>query len=343
MAYDNVAVLIPAYKPDAQLIQVVNGLLGIGFSRIVVVDDGNGEAGRPIFEQLKGKAEVLCHEVNRGKGAALKTGLKHLMTTEGLSVVTADADGQHTPADCARIADALIANPGALILGVRDKRRMPMRSKTGNVITCFTVWLLFGLRISDTQTGLRGIPARMLKRYASLEGDRYEYETLVLLDARETRIEIVELPIETIYLDGNASSHFDTFRDSERIYRLLFRYFTEKNGVSLVATLVDYTVFLLLLWLLPVKALAAAVFGARIVSAAADWLMHRKTDRFLRGKAIPLYCIRVAVMVVASWLGIWALTFLGVSPVLSKFIADVVLFAPSLWLRFGLDMRKDNR
>ena len=70
MKYDNITVLIPAYKPDRRLNQLVNDLLESGFTRIVVVDDGGGEPFRPIFADLQGKAEVLVHEVNRGKGAA---------------------------------------------------------------------------------------------------------------------------------------------------------------------------------------------------------------------------------------------------------------------------------
>ena len=113
MNYNNIAVLIPAYKPDRRLNQLVDDLLAAGFNNLVVVDDGGGEPFREIFNDLLGKATVLVHEVNRGKGAALKTGLTHIMKTPGVSVVTADSDGQHTPDDVKKIADVLISRKGS--------------------------------------------------------------------------------------------------------------------------------------------------------------------------------------------------------------------------------------
>ena len=167
MKYDSIAVLIPAYKPDRRLNKLVDDLREAGFINVVVVDDGGGEPFADIFADLRGKATVLTHPVNRGKGAALKTGLTEIMKTPGVGVVTADADGQHTPADVAKIADALLENPNTLIMGSRDKKAMPPRSKAGNTLTCGVFGLLTGLWISDTQTGLRGLPASALKRLSS--------------------------------------------------------------------------------------------------------------------------------------------------------------------------------
>ena len=173
MNYESVAVLIPAYKPDRRLNKLVDKLIAKGFHRIVVIDDGGGAAYADIFRDLSGKATVLTHEVNRGKGAGLKTGIREIMKTPGVGIVTADADGQHTPDDVAKIADALIAHPDALILGSRDKKAMPLRSKAGNTLTCGVFGLLTGMWISDTQTGLRGLPACALEAFSNLEGDRY--------------------------------------------------------------------------------------------------------------------------------------------------------------------------
>ena len=195
MKYDQIAVLIPAYKPDERLITLVDELRAAGFTRIVVIDDGGGQAYRHIFDALDGKADVLVHEVNRGKGAGLKTGLEYIRKWPGVGVVTADCDGQHTPADCRKIADALLAEPDALILGSRDKRQMPPRSKAGNTLTCGVFALLTGLRISDTQTGLRGLPACALERFSRLDGDRYEYEINMLIDASRIPLPVREVTI----------------------------------------------------------------------------------------------------------------------------------------------------
>jgi glycosyltransferase involved in cell wall biosynthesis len=146
------AVLIPAYKPDERMLQLIEALKTLGFSRQIVVDDGNGEDYAPLFERAKAAgAEVLHHPVNQGKGAALKTGLTHILSTQPCPVITVDADGQHDPKDVQRIAEKMAGKPEALVLGVRDKSRMPARSKFGNTLTCWTLGAVSGLWVDDTQ------------------------------------------------------------------------------------------------------------------------------------------------------------------------------------------------
>ncbi len=343
MKYDNIAVLIPAYKPDRRLNQLVDDLLAAGFTRLVVVDDGGGETYRDIFCDLKDKATVLVHEVNRGKGAALKTGIAHIMKTPGISVVTADADGQHTPTDVSRIADQLIATPDALVLGVRDKKQMPPRSKVGNNLTCGVFFLTTGLWISDTQTGLRGLPAAALEGFSSLEGDRYEYELNMLLDVRKRRIPVQEVCIDTIYIDDNASSHFNPIKDGMRIYALLFRQVGTFMGSSLISAGVDYLVFLLLRWLVPNLDLSWIwVFGARAVSSLVNYFLNREVvfhaqkdyGSFLR------YYLLVAGVALCNYLGIRCLAGWGLNELLAKIIMDVVLFIISYRVQNKLVFKK---
>lgn len=327
MNYENIAVLIPAYKPDRRLNQLVDDLLAFGFSRLVVVDDGGGEPFREIFNDLQGKAEVLVHEVNRGKGAALKTGLAHIMKTPGVAVVTADADGQHTPSDIAKIADALIERPDALILGSRDKKQMPPRSKVGNTLTCGVFGLTTGLWISDTQTGLRGLPACELEPFSRLDGDRYEYEMNMLIDTAKRKVPTVEVTIDTIYIDDNASSHFNALKDGMRIYKLLFRQTGAFLLSSLISAGVDYICFLLLRWLVPAIMLVA-VAGARIISSLVNYFLNRDVvfkARDTHGSFIRYYLL-VATIMLLNYAGILGLTVLGLPDLLSKIIMDVVLF-----------------
>ena len=174
-------ILIPAYKPDEKLTRLVEKLLA-DFP-VVVVDDGGGEAYASLFDRVRALgAAVLTHEVNRGKGAALKTGIAHLLQVQDcLGAVTADADGQHTPEDIARVAEAMLAEPQTMVIGGRDFSQMPPRSKGGNTITRFFFRLCTGLTISDTQTGLRGLPRCLFERLLQVSGDRYEYEMNMLL------------------------------------------------------------------------------------------------------------------------------------------------------------------
>ena len=330
MNYDNIAVLIPAYKPDRRLNQLVDDLRAAGFSNLVVVDDGGGAPYREIFNDLAGKAVVLVHEVNRGKGAALKTGLAHILKTSGVSVVTADSDGQHTPEDVKKIADVLLSKPDSLVLGVRDKSQMPPRSKAGNTLTCGVFGLTTGLWISDTQTGLRGLPASSLEPFSTLEGDRYEYEMNMLIDAAKRRVKVEEVKIETIYIDNNAGSHFTAVKDGLRIYKLLFRQVGAFMGSSLLSSAVDYVMFLLLRWLVP-EIMLVAVAGARVVSSLFNYFVNREVvfkARDGHGSFIRYYLL-VAVIMLLNYLGIMVLTSVGLPDLLSKIIMDALLFVVS--------------
>lgn len=212
-------VLIPAYDPDARLLPLLKAL-GEVFARIVLVDDGSVR-GREILSAASPLVErVLVHAANRGKGAALKTGLAYIGAED---VVTADADGQHTIADIVRVADALSECRGGLVLGERALAGdVPLRSRFGNAFTRL-VFRLAGVRVTDTQTGLRGIPGSLVERVAAIPGDRYEYELLMLLDTRRHAERPCTVPIETVYFDGNKGSHFRPFGDSVRNNWALFR------------------------------------------------------------------------------------------------------------------------
>lgn len=166
--------------------------------------------------------KVLTHSVNRGKGAALKTGFDYLAD---VNIITADADGQHTPEDIVRIAEALKTYEHGLVLGVRSfTGKVPFRSRFGNWWTRIWFFVLTRLWVRDTQTGLRGIPAALLPRVSALEGERYEYEMVMLADAKRHPMRPLQIPIETIYLNDNSASHFSPLKDTVRIYRALFRY-----------------------------------------------------------------------------------------------------------------------
>lgn len=331
MTNADVAILIPAYKPDERMVPLICALREKGFERIYVVDDGGGEAFRPLFDEAqKMGARVLSHPENRGKGAALKTGLSQIISEGACPVITADADGQHTPEDICAVASAMAEAPEALVLGTRDKKQMPPRSRMGNTITCAVLGLLSGLWIDDTQTGLRGIPAQALKQFARLEGERYEYEMNMLLRARETRMKVVQVVIHTVYFDNNQGSHFKTVRDSARIYALLFRRIARYIGSSAVSGVVDFGLFTLLHVLVP-DILIVPVVGARVISALINYLINREVVFKSRAgrQSLGAFYLLVAVVMMLSYLIIRLLTGLGVPTLVAKVLADGILFVLS--------------
>lgn len=238
------AVVIPAYEPDEKLKAIADKLRDLGYI-VIIVDDGSGDAYRFLFEELSEECIVLRHKENRGKGAAIRTALeyiaKELWDCDAVGIM--DADGQHLPEDMERVLEEALKTPDALVLGVRDVgAEMPFRSRIGNDLTRNVFRMLYGVRVSDTQTGLRAFPVSMIPWMRGVEGDRYEYEMKVLIEAAQQKIPIREVKIHTIYHDrGNSCSHFHVFRDSFRIWRELLMFACS----SFSSFLIDYVMFCL--------------------------------------------------------------------------------------------------
>lgn len=344
-------VLIPAYLPDERLVALVESLMPMGFAAVAVVDDGSGPEKAVLFDRCRALgATVERHEANRGKGRALKTGFAALLADgAGASgIVTADADGQHTPADILKVAEAMVANPAALVLGVRDfVEGVPLRSRLGNGITKVLFGLVNGSFVRDTQTGLRGIPGTLARELLEMKGERYEFEMNMLLEAKPMGYSIVQVPIATIYIEGNRSSHFNVVKDSFRIYRLLFLF----AGSSLFATGIDYAVFALVHTLLP-DVLLAAVVTARVCSSLVNFGVNRHLvfrRRHHPKYAILRYYALVLGIMVLGYLSIAAFqayTPLGATPggvYYAKLVTDFVLYFVSYTMQREYVYRKRKK
>ena len=281
MAEKDVIIIIPAYRPDAKLVALAKELAAAGYGGIVVVDDGSGENSRAVFDAVRPLVDaILVHEVNRGKGAALKTAFAFIRCRypEAAAAVTVDADGQHRPADILAVARTAVRHPGALTVGVRAfSGRVPLRSRFGNAWSRWTFFLLTRIWISDTQTGLRGIPAKFFRRMLCIPGSRYEYEMRMLADARNYDEEPVEVPIETVYLEGNASSHFHPVRDALRTQWALVMFCVS----SVLAFAIDNGLFALAMAVMDRRGgsrgleVAAALAISRFVSANFNYFYNR--------------------------------------------------------------------
>lgn len=244
----DVSVIVPSLNPDENLICVVDGLISAGFTDIILVNDGSLPDRLHFFDEAASHPEctVLSHEVNRGKGAALKTAFAYVLSErpDSIGVVTADGDNQHTPEDILSCAREMEAKKDHVILGARDfsLSHVPAKSRMGNRITSFVFKVACGLDISDTQTGLRAIPRSCLECFLAIEGDRFEYETNMLLAMKKNGIPFTEVKIKTVYIEKNASSHFNPIVDSIKIYKTLFKYIAS----SFSSFLIDILAFFIL-------------------------------------------------------------------------------------------------
>ena len=283
-----VSVVLPSLDPDEKLHLVIDGLLEYGFTDIILVNDGSKPENLHYFEDEAAAhpdvIHLLHHEVNKGKGAALKNAFNWFLQNrpDGVGVVTVDGDNQHHPADTKACAEHMMET-GRLTLGCRDFNQadVPARSSFGNKTTSAIFKIFVGMTISDTQTGLRAIPRDDLEYIVTIGGDRFEYETNMLLGMKQNGIPFDEVKIRTVYIEENKSSHFHPIRDSWRIYKRILRHFFKYTLSSLTSAVVDTTAYTVLTVLLrsalkDFALTAVAGVGARIISSLLNFFMNKK-------------------------------------------------------------------
>jgi putative flippase GtrA len=269
---------------------------------------------------------VLTHVINLGKGAALKTGLNYAACQfpNAVGVVTADADGQHTLADILRLAETLIEDPAAFAIGIRKfSRDIPLRSYLGNRLTGFVFACLTGRSLHDTQCGLRALPKALVPSVLPLEGQRYDYEMSMLYHAATKYPRIREIPIETVYLEGNQSSHFHPLVDSAKIYYKLIQFYAS----SALAALLDLIVFGISLKLTG-NLLLSFLVGRLIIAALVNFNINRRVvfdSKANLYRSLVRYYFTFAIFASVSYSVIRVLIHGGMQPVFAKAIVETVL------------------
>lgn len=340
-----IPIVIPSYEPDEKLLHLVQTLEAADFSRIIVVDDGSeGAMYQELFEQVQESGcIVLHHAVNLGKGRALKTAFNYCIFhyPEALGCVTIDSDGQHTVEDMKACMECLCANPQSLVLGARNfsEEGIPLRSSFGNKTTSRVMKLLTGMSISDTQTGLRAIPMSFMRELMEEKGERFEFETNMLLATKDSGRKIMEVPIKTIYIEENKTSHFHPIRDSIKIYAIFLKFIAS----SFSSGIVDLVLFSVFLWMLGEKnfgtmsSIMLATILARILSAIYNFTINYKVvfkSRDNAGRAIVKYAIlAVFIMLASGFLVETIYGLLTIPEVLIKIPVDIVLFLASFWVQ----------
>lgn len=335
----NIMAIIPSLNPDEALTQVVRSLLDHGISNIVVIDDGSDTSHQQPFAAAgELGVQVLKHETNMGKGKALRTAFAWVLENRKdiEAVITVDGDNQHTMEDIENCIKKYQEDPDKIVLGCRDfsSPDVPPRSKFGNNLTRVVFKFACGLNISDTQTGLRCIPAKYLQGMLEVGGNRYEYETNMLLYMREREIPFCEVQIHTIYIDDNSSSHFSPIRDSIRIYKVIFKFLLS----SLWASVLDLALFAALCYLLKGHMekrmyILVSTVGARAVSSFCNFFINQKmvfkTNRQMRKSVVRYYILCIIQMLVSFSLVYVSSALLKIDGgllVVLKAVIDTVLF-----------------
>ncbi len=338
----NVPVIIPTFNPKNTILDVIKGLCAKGFEHIVIIDDGSKPECNGIFENIKKIPEctLLRHKVNKGKGRGLKTGFEYVAGKfpDCDGVVTTDDDGQHTPDDIMRCAEAMVRDK-KMVLGARDfkSKNVPPKSKFGNNMTRIVFRLVCGIKITDTQTGLRAIPLSYLPYLCKISGERFEYETNMLLEMKKLSLEFEEVTITTIYSNNNSGTHFNPLTDSIKIYAIILKY----AASSLICSLIDIGLFTL------INLLTISFFGesetmrvffatavARIVSSLTNYYANQRgvfqSKKSMKKSIVRYYILAVIQLVVSSLLVNGLSALFGVQSsgwqTLIKAVIDTILF-----------------
>ena len=346
------AIVLPSLDPDAKFLGVVRGMVEAGFRQIVIVDDGSDEAHQELFRQAEGypQCTVLHHDVNKGKGRALKTAFRYVLDKlpEAEGVITIDGDGQHLAQDIIAGGERMLREQDRVILGCRDfdQPGVPPRSVAGNKTTS-RMFRLFGIRLSDTQTGLRAIPRAYLELFCEIEGERFEYETNMLLQMKRQGISFSEQPIATVYDPEDYSSHYNAVKDSLRIARVMLRFLLSGPGFrylvsAVLSWVVDNGLYLLLFTVLGGSlAAAAASTAAQVIARVLSSLFNFHMNKFFAFRSREPYWSALGkyycVCVPQTLISVLALTSLVAalsiaSPILAtgvKVLIEVVLFCLS--------------
>jgi glycosyltransferase involved in cell wall biosynthesis len=322
-------ILIPAYQPGERLVSLVDELLALDAFRVIVVNDGSSQSRLALFEQLKRKdrVTVLSHGVNLGKGAALKSGFNHVLVEypQVPGVITVDADGQHLPQDVLRLVKEFQKTPEELLLGTRKfEGEVPFRSMFGNQATKFVFKMVSGKAVGDTQTGLRAIPTYRLGTLMRTKSTGYEFEMDMLLMAVENSWGLREVPITTVYIDNNSSSHFNPLLDSAKIYFVFLRF----AFASIITALIDFVVFYFT-YLLSGAVLLSSFFG-RLTAGTFNFIVAKRVVFKSKSTALPeaiSYGLLVLLLMFVSNGLISSLQeYLGMSVYTAKLVAEGTLF-----------------
>lgn len=347
-----IPIVIPSYEPDERFPAILTDLNEAGLGPVVVVDDGSGDNYQNFFAQAEQIIKplggvVLHHDGNKGKGRALKTAFSYILDNmpEATGCVTADSDGQHSVECIKKCLDALIENPTSLILGVRDfsGEDVPFKSRAGNNLTVKVFGYLCGVKVSDTQTGLRGISREFMKELLDVEGERFEFETRMLVVTKD-KYKIVEVPIKTIYdSKENHQTHFNPVKDSIRIYKIFGIIFAKFLFASLSSSIIDLALFHVFCKLLGMVIdtavyVAVATVFARVISATYNYLINYKLV-FNSGKkhssSFPKYVFLAIIQMSLS--AVLVTLFVALFPAVPelgfKIPVDIILFLASYYIQ----------
>ncbi len=323
-------VLLPCYNPDEKIMSAFLKVLSKTFKNIVIVNDGCSKIHDDFFKKLEKKYPIFKHYQNFGKGRGIKNGLNYILNQypDCKVIITADCDGQHTVEDIKKCYKASLKHQDSYVLGYRDfdSKNVPFKSKYGNKITRNILKIFVGLNVRDTQTGLRAMSRNIASKMMMVNGERYEYETNTLLFCKNEDIPLLEVPIKTIYIEENRTSHFNPIKDSILIYKLFIKYILCSLS-SFVVDIVLFTLFLNIHFFTKESIFIATIL-ARIFSSLYNYFVNAKLvfKKMNRTSLFKYFALVIVQMFISAFVVAKMHSVLLINPTVLKVLVDSVIF-----------------
>ena len=328
-------ILIPAYNPSSKLLELINDLRKYNV-KILIVNDGS-ITGKNVFNKIKkiNNCVLLEYNDNKGKGYAMKYGMQYYLDNlknDYKGIITVDADYQHIPSDINKLA--INMGVDTIVLGSRNfyLKDIPLTNKIGNRLTSFIFKMLYGIKISDTQTGLRGIPNRFIKEAIEIEGNRFEYEMEFLIHFVNSKVDIEEIDIETIYYH-KSESKFNKIIDSMKIYKVMLKESFRFLVTSLISSFLDIILFTVGMNVFANLNDLAIIFSTFFARIAADFLNFKLTKYFVfnsnedeKNILFKYYILSFAKMFTSALCVLLINKIININTTVIKMVVDILIY-----------------
>ncbi len=218
-----IVIIIPAYNEEENIQAMVASCREVGFHNILVVDDGSTD--HTAARAREAGAMVVSHIINRGVGAATQTGLEAAKLLHADIVVTIDADSQHKPQDIKKLIDALTEKNSDIAIGSRflnGENNIPVMRQVFNRIANIITFLLAGIMLTDSQSGLKAFSRRALDTI-QLSANGFEFSSEIIREAQHYNLKITEVPVAVEYTPYSLSKGQNLSTGLTTVFRLIIR------------------------------------------------------------------------------------------------------------------------
>lgn len=213
--------IIPAFNEEKTIENIVRETKNFA-DEVLVINDGSSDLTKIKAESCG--AKVVNLKINRGLGSALRTGIKTAINCNADIIVTLDADGQHDPEDIKRLIEPILNQEADVVIGTRMKKPegMPMIRQFANWFGNFVTFVLFGIWVTDSQSGFRAFSKYAAKKL-DIRSDRMEVSSEIIKEIKDKELRLREVSIKPVYTEYSLSKGQSFFVGLQTAFKLILR------------------------------------------------------------------------------------------------------------------------